>query len=291
MIDMEHALDPLYAKSLGVDMSKLYWAQPKTGEEALQIADALFKSGMFRLIVVDSVPALIPEAELQGEVGQSHVGLQSRLMSQFFRMIVGSTGQGCNTTIIMINQLRDKIGVRFGNPETTPGGRALKFYAALRLDIRRVKAIKEGGVQSEDDGNVAQQIGHRMRVKVIKNKVAPPFRVAEFSLIYGKGIDILEELIDLSVLFGLIKQNGAWYYLDDFNYNGKVQLYQYLQQNRVRCYKLYDDLLTANMAQMGYNADGTPIPGALAVTESQHAQFEPPSPDELKEVVDQEDPT
>ncbi len=289
MIDMEHALDPLWAKALGVQMDKLFWCQPKTGDEALQIAEALLKSGLYQIIALDSVAALLPKSEDEGDVGDSHVGLQARLMSQFFRKVGTSFGEGAKTTLIMINQIREKVGVKFGSPEITPGGRALKFAASLRLDIRRTKAIKEGGGQEEDDGNLAAQIGHRMRVKCIKNKVAPPFRMAEFSLIYGKGIDILEELIDLCIVHGVdIVQSAAWYKLDDHNYNGKAKLYEYLQQDNLRTYKLYDALLCKNMLNMGYNPDGTPIPGALEVTESQHAQFEPPTKEELKEVAEQE---
>lgn len=199
-IDAEHALDPSYAEKLGVDIDALLVSQPDTGEQALEIADMLIRSGAIDLVVIDSVAALVPEAEIKGEMGDSHVGLQARLMSQALRKITGGLNQ-TKTTAIFINQLREKIGVFFGSPETTAGGKALKFYASVRLDIRRIETLKDG----------SEAVGNRTRVKVVKNKMAPPFKQAEFDILYGVGISREGSLIDFGVEHGIVKKSGAWY--------------------------------------------------------------------------------
>src|SRR5205085_1883758 len=220
-IDTEHALDPDYAKKLGVDTDALLVSQPDTGEQALEIADMLIRSGAIDVVVIDSVAALVPRAEIEGEMGDSHVGLQARLMSQALRKITGALNQ-TKTTAIFINQLREKIGVMFGSPETTTGGKALKFYSSVRLDVRRIETLKDG----------TDAVGNRTRVKVVKNKVAPPFKQAEFDIVYGEGISREGSLIDVGVEQGLIKKSGAWYtYEADQLGQGKENVRAFLRDN------------------------------------------------------------
>jgi recombination protein RecA len=220
-VDAEHALDPIYAKKLGVKTAELLISQPDTGEQALEIADTLIKSGSISVIVIDSVAALTPKAELEGEMGDHHVGLQSRLMSQALRKITGSVSKS-NTMVIFINQIRMKIGVMFGNPETTSGGNALKFYSSVRMDIRRIGAIKDKD----------EIIGNSTRVKIVKNKVAPPFKVVEFDLMYGKGISKTGELVDLGVKAGVVEKAGAWYaYKGEKIGQGRENAKIFLEQN------------------------------------------------------------
>ena len=221
-IDAEHALDPLYAKKLGVNVDELLLSQPDTGEQALEVADMLVKSKSVDLLVIDSVAALTPRAEIEGEMGDHHVGLQARLMSQALRKITGNI-QKSNATVIFINQIRMKIGVMFGNPETTSGGNALKFYSSVRLDIRRIGAVKEG----------EEVIGNETRVKVVKNKVSPPFTKAEFQILYGKGINVEGEIIDFGQKLGLIEKAGSWYsYNDEKIGQGKTNASNFLRENK-----------------------------------------------------------
>jgi recombination protein RecA len=221
-VDMEHALDPAYARRCGVDVDNLLISQPDTGEQALEIAETLIRSGAVDVIVVDSVAALVPRAEIEGEMGDSHPGLQARLMSQALRKLSGAIKQS-NAALIFTNQLREKIGVMFGNPETTSGGRALKFYASVRLDIRRITSIKERG----------ELIGTRTRVRVTKNKVAPPFRVAEFDLMYSEGISEEGDLLDVAIDLGVMEKRGSYYYYDSDDYlaQGRENTKEFLRDN------------------------------------------------------------
>ncbi len=234
-IDAEHAMDPIYARAIGVDVDQLLISQPDTGEQALEIADMLCRSGAIDVIVVDSVAALTPRAEIEGEMGDTHVGLQARLMSQALRKLTGNISK-TNTIIIFINQLREKIGVMFGSPETTPGGRALKFYSSVRLDIRRIESLKDG----------AEVVGNRTRVKVVKNKVSPPFRQAEFDIMYGQGISREGSLIDLSVDLGIVKKSGAWFtYEGEQLGQGRENAKTYLKQNPEVMMEISDKVLIA----------------------------------------------
>ena len=227
-IDAEHALDPVYAKNLGVNINELLLSQPDTGEQALEICDALVKSEAVSIIVIDSVAALVPQAEIDGEMGDSHVGLQARLMSQALRKLSGSINK-TNTIVIFINQLREKVGVLFGNPETTPGGRALKFYSTIRLDVRRGEQIKSGD-------SVA---GNKTNIKVVKNKVAPPFKTAEVEIMYGEGISKIGEVIDLAASMGIIDKSGAWFsYKGEKIGQGKENVKLVLKNNKA----LYDEI-------------------------------------------------
>ena len=203
-IDAEHAVDPEYSKKLGVNTEELLISQPDTGEQALEICETLVRSGALDVIVIDSVAALVPRAELEGDMGDAHVGLQARLMSQALRKLTGTVSRS-NTTVIFINQIREKIGVMFGNPETTPGGRALKFYSSIRMEIRRITSLKDGG----------EMVGSRVRVKVVKNKVAPPFKQSEFDIMYGQGISYEGDILDLAVAGDIVEKTGAWYSYDD----------------------------------------------------------------------------
>ena len=219
-IDVEHALEPAYARALGVDIDRLLISQPDTGEQALDIAESLVRSGAIDVLVVDSVAALIPRAELEGEVGDTVVGMLARLMSQAMRRLAGAISKN-NCTVIFINQLRQKIGVMYGNPETTPGGLALKYYASVRIDVRRIETLKVGG----------EMVGNRTRAKVVKNKVAPPFREAEFDIMYGEGISKVSEIIDLAVKLEIIDKGGAWFTVNGQRLQGKEAVKEYLLAN------------------------------------------------------------
>lgn len=224
-IDAEHALDPVYAKNIGVDIDNLYISQPDCGEQALEITETMVRSGAVDIIVVDSVAALVPKAEIDGDMGDSHVGLQARLMSQALRKLTAVISKS-NCTVIFINQLREKVGVMFGNPETTTGGRALKFYSSVRLDVRRIESLKQGG----------EVIGNRTRVKVVKNKIAPPFKEAEFDIMFGEGISTVGDILDLAADNNIINKSGAWYaYEGNKIGQGRENAKQYLKDNPAVC--------------------------------------------------------
>ena len=237
-IDAEHALDPEYAKNLGVNLDELLVSQPDSGEQSLEITETLVRSGALDVIVVDSVAALVPRAELEGEMGDSHMGLQARLMSQALRKLTGTVSRS-NTTVLFINQIREKIGVMFGNPETTPGGRALKFYSSIRMDIRRVTTLKDGG----------EMVGSRTRVKVIKNKVAPPFKMTEFDIMYGKGISYEGDILDLAVKGNIIEKTGAWFSYEEVKIGqGRENAKVYLKENK----DVLDSIIVKVKSFMGY---------------------------------------
>ena len=256
-IDAEHALDPVYAKHLGVDIDNLIVSQPDTGEQALEIAEALVRSGAIDIIVIDSVAALVPKAEIDGDMGDSHMGLQARLMSQALRKLAGAINKS-KTVLIFINQLREKIGVMFGNPETTTGGRALKFYASVRLDIRKAENIKQ-------DGEIK---GSRTRVKVVKNKVAPPFREAEFDIVYGEGISRAGNILDMAVNMDIIEKSGSWFsYNGDRIGQGRENVKRYLKENpeildeveskvRSNAAKAFEDSLGEEIPEIDMDDDG-----------------------------------
>ncbi len=235
-IDAEHALDPGYAKAIGVDVDELLISQPDTGEQALEIADMLIRSGALDVLVIDSVAALVPRAEIEGEMGDTHVGLQARLMSQALRKLAGNLSKS-RTTAVFINQLREKIGVMFGSPEVTPGGRALKFYSSVRLDIRRIETLKEGS---------GEGIGNRVRVKVAKNKMAPPFRKAEFDIMFGEGISREGSLLDIAVDEGVVRKSGAWFTFDDDQLGqGRENAKRFLKENPEIAMQLQDKVYQA----------------------------------------------
>ena len=236
-IDAEHAMDPEYAKNLGVNLDELLVSQPDSGEQSLEIAETLVRSGALDIIVVDSVAALVPRAELEGEMGDSHMGLQARLMSQALRKLTGTVSRS-NTTVLFVNQIREKIGVMFGNPETTPGGRALKFYSSIRIDIRRITSLKEG----------SDIVGNRTRVKIVKNKVAPPFKSTEFDIMYGKGISKAGDIIDLAIKGDIIEKTGAWFSYGEMKIGqGRENAKHYLEENE----DVYTEIIKKVRAFMG----------------------------------------
>ena len=243
-IDAEHALDPVYAKNIGVEIDNLYISQPDIGEQALEITETMVRSGAVDIIIVDSVAALVPKAEIEGDMGDSHVGLQARLMSQALRKLTAVTSKS-NCTVIFINQLREKIGVMFGNPETTTGGRALKFYSSIRLDVRRVETLKQGG----------EMVGNRTKIKVVKNKIAPPFKEAEFDIMFGEGISREGDILDLAVNTGVVNKSGAWYaYNGDKIGQGRENAKTYLRQNAAVCQEIEERV------REGFGLDSAVIP-------------------------------
>ena len=252
-IDAEHALDPVYAKNIGVDIDNLYISQPDCGEQALEITETMVLSGAVDIIIVDSVAALVPKAEIDGDMGDSHVGLQARLMSQALRKLTAVISKS-NCTVIFINQLREKVGVMFGNPETTTGGRALKFYSSVRLDVRRIESLKQGG----------EVIGNRTRVKVVKNKIAPPFKEAEFDIMFGEGISMVGDILDLAAENNIVNKSGAWYaYNGNKIGQGRENAKQYLRDNPEVCTEIERKVRELFNLETG-NAEGTEAQSALA---------------------------
>ncbi len=268
-IDAEHALDPVYAKKLGVNIGDLLVSQPDSGEQALEITEALVRSGAVDIVVVDSVAALVPQQEIDGEMGTAHVGLQARLMSQALRKLSGAISKS-NSIVIFINQLREKVGVMYGSPETTPGGRALKFYASVRIDIRRTESLKNG----------SEQYGSRVKCKVVKNKVAPPFRVAEFDLLYGKGISKSGELIDIGVELDIVDKSGSWFSFDGVRLGqGKENARRFIEENPE-----YLEKIEQRIKQQGDKLDltmtGTDMEGVSSDDESEAYNIDIPIADE-----------
>ena len=248
-IDVEHALEPAYARAVGVDIDNLLISQPDTAEQALQIAEALVRSGAVDIIVIDSVAALLPRSELEGEMGDSSVGVLARLMSQALRKLAGIVSK-TNTIVIFINQLREKIGVMYGNPETTPGGRALKYYCSVRLDVRRVEGIKAGGEKA------TEMVGNRTRVRVVKNKVAPPFKEASFDIFYGMGIDRVGEIVDLAVNYGIIDKAGAWFSIEDYRIQGRAAVVDHLKCDLALCERIEARIMDAISGGAKMKKDG-----------------------------------
>ena len=242
-IDAEHALDPVYAKNIGVDIDNLYISQPDNGEQALEITETMVRSGAVDIIIIDSVAALVPKAEIDGEMGDSHVGLQARLMSQALRKLTAVISKS-NCIVVFINQLREKVGVMFGSPETTTGGRALKFYSTIRLDVRRIESLKQGG----------EVVGNRTRIKVVKNKIAPPFKEAEFDIMFGKGISREGDILDLAAEAGIIIKSGAWFAYNDAKIGqGRENAKQYLLDNPVICAEVEEKVREKYMLHAGKN--------------------------------------
>lgn len=264
-IDVEHALDPVYAGNLGVDIDSLLVSQPDTGEQAMEICEALVRSGAIDIIVVDSVAAMVPRAEIEGEMGDSHVGLQARLMSQALRKLTGSIGK-TNTIVIFINQLREKIGVMYGSPETTTGGRALKYYSSVRIDVRRIETLKNG----------TESMGNRTRAKVVKNKVAPPFKEAEFDIMFGQGISKVGEILDIGVKMNIVQKGGSWFSYGEIRLGqGRDNVKEYFRQNPA----LADEIETkvfAQLAEANKKSGGKVAPASPAVSDS--------SPDDSVEI-------
>ncbi len=245
-IDAEHALDPVYAKNIGVDIDNLYISQPDNGEQALEIAETMVRSGAVDIIIVDSVAALVPKAEIEGDMGDSHVGLQARLMSQALRKLTAVISKS-NCTVIFINQLREKVGVMFGNPEVTTGGRALKFYSSIRLDVRRIESLKQGG----------EMVGNRTRIRVVKNKIAPPFKEAEFDIMFGEGISREGDILDLAANTGVVNKSGAWYaYEGDKIGQGRENAKQFLKQHPEICHEIEEKVREGFGLDGGEEAEG-----------------------------------
>ena len=263
-IDAEHALDPVYAKNIGVDIDNLYISQPDNGEQALEITETMVRSGAIDIVVVDSVAALVPKAEIDGDMGDSHVGLQARLMSQALRKLTAVISKS-NCTVIFINQLREKVGVMFGNPETTTGGRALKFYSSVRMDVRRVESLKQGG----------EIIGNHTRVKVVKNKIAPPFKEAEFDIMFGEGISIAGDILDLAASVDIVNKSGAWYaYNGDKIGQGRENAKQFLRDNPAICQEI------ENRVREHFGLCGSITAGAAAKKDNGPEKEEAPKKEE-----------
>ena len=251
-IDAEHALDPVYAKNIGVDINELYISQPDSGDQALEIAETMVRSGAMDIIVIDSVAALVPRQEIEGDMGDSHVGLQARLMSQALRKLTPVISKS-NCVVIFINQLREKVGVMFGNPETTTGGRALKFYSSIRMDVRKIETLKQGG----------EMVGNRTKIKVVKNKIAPPFKEAEFDIMFGEGISREGDILDLAVNTGVVNKSGAWYaYNGDKIGQGRENAKTYLRQNAAVCQEIEERV------REGFGLDSAVIPEEKPAGES-----------------------